>query len=248
MNDILDNEKTWNAVADIFKEGTALPVWGPFGIGDDLNLIPEIDGRTFLEIGCGSGRSIKYLTDHGADKVYGLDLSSVQLGEATKFNEKEIKQGKVKLIKGKMEDRIVVDPVDVVFSIYGFGWTTDPASTLRNIHSYLKPGGLFIWSWDHIIFRNVKYEDEKYIVVDDYHNEKPRAMQDWRKKGCVAHITYRKTATWFRLLKEVGFEVVEYHEPEPKNLGRAHDSHEEYYSIDKAKKVPATFIFVCKKS
>lgn len=53
---ILENQKTWDAVADQFVEASALPVWGPFGVGDDLNLIPEIKDKTFLEIGCGSGR------------------------------------------------------------------------------------------------------------------------------------------------------------------------------------------------
>lgn len=67
-----------------------MPVWGPFGIGDDLNLIPHIEGQTFLEIGCGSGRSIKYLIERGAKKVYGLDVSSVQLEEATRFNKQAI--------------------------------------------------------------------------------------------------------------------------------------------------------------
>lgn len=65
---ITENQKAWDVVADLFAEASALPVWGPFGIGADLNLIPEIKDKTFLEIACGSGRSIKYLTGQGAKK------------------------------------------------------------------------------------------------------------------------------------------------------------------------------------
>jgi len=243
-----ENEKTWDAVADQFIEASALPVWGPFGIGDDLNLISEIENKTFLEIGCGSGRSIKYLIDKGAEKVYGLDISSVQIAEAKRFNEVAITQNKVELIKGKMEDTLNIDSVDVVFSVYAIGWTPDPEITLKNIYSYLKPGGTFIWSWDHALFTDVQYEDGKYVVTCAYHDEKPLTIKNWKKEGVTAHITYRKTATWFQLLRDVGFVVVGYHEPKPKNLDRGFDDPNKYYSIQKAEKVPASFIFVCRKS
>jgi hypothetical protein len=40
---------------------------------------------------------------------------------------------------------------------------------------------------------------------------------------------------------------VGYHEPEPINLSRGHTDPTKYYSIQKAKKIPSSFIFVCKK-
>ena len=128
---ISENKSTWDIVADLFVNSSALPVWGPFGIGDDLNLIPEIKGKTFLEIGCGSGRSIKYLTENGAKKVYGLDLSPKQIEEATAHNQEEIKQNKVQLIRGSMEEKIKIKPVDFVFSIYAIGWTPEPEKHLK---------------------------------------------------------------------------------------------------------------------
>ncbi len=243
---ISENQKTWDTVADLFVDASALPVWGPFGVGDDLNLIPEIKDRTFLEIGCGSGRSIKYLIDQGAKKVYGLDLSPKQLEEAAVFN-REAGENKVNLIQGSMEERVEIQPVDCVFSVYAIGWTQDPKKTLENVYSYLKPGGSFIWSWDHTFFTDVQYEDGKFVVIYNYHDEKPLAIKNWKKEGTVAHITYRKTSTWFQLLKDAGFEVTGYYEPKPKNLSRGHDDPAKYYSIQKAEKVPATFIFVCTK-
>lgn len=244
---ITENQETWDKVADLFVNASALPVWGPFGIGDDLDLIPEIEGKTFLEIGCGSGRSIKYLTEKGAKKVYGLDVSTKQIEEATAHNQEEIKRGKVKLIQGSMEETIDIEPVDFIFSIYAIGWTPEPEKTLRNIYSYLKPGGLFIWSWDHTFFTDVQYEDGKFVVVYAYHEENSLAIKNWKKDGATANITYRKTSTWFQLLQNAGFEIVGYHEPKPKNLSRGHDDPTKYYSIQKAEKIPCSFIFVCKK-
>lgn len=245
---ILENQKTWDIVAPEFFNASALPVWGPFGIGDDLGLISEIKNKTFLEIACGSGRSIKYLVDNGAKKVYGLDFSNTQIEEARRFNIEAVTNGTVELICGPMENTLNIEPVDMVFSVYGIGWTQDPAQTLSNIYSYLKPGGQFIWSWDHAFFNDVIYEEGKFIIKGSYHDEKPIVIPNWKKRpGVNACLTYRKTATWFKLLKEAGFTIVNYHEPKPKNGDWGAKELTRYYTLEKASKVPCSFIFVCQK-
>lgn len=250
MKNILsENEKTWDIVADQFIKGSSLPAWGPFGVGDDLNLIPEVKDKVFMEIGCGSGRSIKYLINNGAKKVYGLDISSIQIKEAENFNKDAINDGKVELSQGKMEKLIDIEPVDIVCSIYALGWTSDPETTLKNIYNYLKPGGKFIWSWDHSFFSDVEYKDGEYVVSHSYHEEKLTTINNWKKKeGATAYITYRKISTWFQLIRNAGFEIENYYEPEPKNMDWGSLDPSMYYAIQKAKKVPTTFIFVCKKS
>ena len=42
------NNKTWDIVADLFFEASALPTWGPFSVGKNLKLINNIKGKTFL--------------------------------------------------------------------------------------------------------------------------------------------------------------------------------------------------------
>lgn len=241
------NNKTWDNVADLFFEASALPTWGPFSIGKNLKLINNIKGKTYLEICCGSGRSIKYLTDKGAKKVTGLDFSITQLNEAQRFNKNKIDSGVVDLIHGPMEKSLKIKPVDVVFSVYGIGWTLNPKKTFANIYSYLKPGGKFIWSWDHKLFRHVDYERGKFVVKHSYHTEEERESKDWKKEGNTVYIVYRKTSSWFKLLRDAGFEIVGYYEPEPINQSRAHSDPKAYYSIQKAKLVPSSFIFECVK-
>lgn len=247
LRKIRANQKTWDKVCDQFADASALPTWGPFGVGKNLKLIPEIKGRAFLEICCGSGRSIKYLTKRGAKKVYGLDISQNQINEASKYNREEIDKGIVELFRSPMEKKLNIKPVDVVFSVYGVGWTQDPELTFSNIYSYLKSGGLFIWSWDHSFFTDIKYKNGKFIVVYPYHEEKSITIRDWRKPKCNAHITYRKSATWFKLLKKAGFQIENYIEPEPLSLEGGYNDPAEYRSIQKARLVPSSFIFVCKK-
>jgi SAM-dependent methyltransferase len=242
---ISENERTWDAVADQFVEASALPEWGPFGVGADLGLIPEVAGLTFLEVGCGSGRSIKWLTDHGAAHVYALDVSSVQLAEAERHNRAAVAEGRVTLLKGRMEDRLAIPSVDVIVSVYAIGWTPDPAATFASLHAALKPGGRFIWSWDHTIATDVQYEDGRFAVAYSYHEEKPIAIKDWKGSGHAAHVTYRKNATWFCLLREAGFEVVGYHEPAPVTLAHGSEDPTKHYAIQKARRVPVTVIWEC---
>lgn len=146
-----------------------------------------------------------------------------------------------------MENKINIEPVDYVVSVYAIGWTIAPEEVFKIIYSYLKPGGLFVWSWDHSIFTDIRYEDNKFFVEHSYHEEKPVTLRDWKKEGTTAHITYRKTATWFQLLRDAGFNIIGYHEPAPKNLDHGHNAPEKYYSIQKAERIPCSFIFVCQK-
>ncbi len=247
-NKLAQNQNTWDKVAEHFFDASALPEWGPFGVGTDLDLIPEIADKTFLEIACGSGRSIKYLIDNGASKVLALDISQTQLDEAKRFNSFAIDKGSVELFHQPMEDLLSIDPVDYVISIYGFGWTQDPKKALQNVFKYLKSGGLFIWSWDHTIFSDVVYKDGDYVVEHSYHEENEIELKNWKKEeGATIYLTYRKTSTWFQMLTEAGFEVVAYYEPAPQNFNRGSEDPERYYSIEKAKKIPVAFIFVCRK-
>ena len=245
---IEQNKKLWDAVHDIFTEASALPALGPFDVGKYLNLIPKIKNKTFLEIGCGSGRSIKYLIRQGAKKVYGIDFSQKQLDEAKRFNKKAVENKKVILIQAPMEKGIKLEPIDVVFSVYGIGWTQNPKKTFANIYSYLKPNGRFIWSWDHSFFTDVVYENGKFVVKYSYHNEKLITLKNWRERKENAHITYLKIATWFQYLTKAGFDIIGYYEPKPENLNRGYRAPKKYYSIQKAEKVPSTFIFVCQKN
>ena len=239
------NQKTWDKVAPSFFEASALPVWGPFSAGRNLNLLGSIKGKTFLEIGCGSGRSIGYLIKNGAKKVYGLDFSASQIAEARRYNKKAVKNGQVELFHSPMEEKINIKRVDIVYSVYAFGWTQEPEKTLSTIYSYLKPGGKFIWSWDHSFFTDVEYKNNGYAITRSYHDEKPIHRKTWMGSG--AHFVYRKTSSWFKLINNAGFTITEYYEPEPRNLARGSNDPTKYYSIQKAKLIPCTMIFVCRK-
>jgi SAM-dependent methyltransferase len=243
VNSLLQqNQAAWNQVASRWYGKGALPEWGPFAVGrDQPDLIGEIVDRSFVEIGCGSGHSIRYLIEHGAAHVYGIDLSDEQIGYARETNRDAIAAGKVDLFTVPMEQALPIDPVDTVFSIYALGWTVDPAQTLRNIAAYLKPGGRLVWSWDHPVYAHIQYQNDQVMMESSYYDEQPHETQN---NGILST---RTLSTWFRLLHEAGFDILDFLEPAPLEIEDKHHNPQKYYSIYKASIIPATMIFVCQK-
>ena len=82
------------------------------------------------------------MAEHGAEEVWGLDLSSEQIKTANET----LKCWNPTLICGAMEEEgdIPKDYFDIVYSIYALGWTSDLRKTLELIYSYVKPGGSFV--------------------------------------------------------------------------------------------------------
>jgi SAM-dependent methyltransferase len=77
------NRAGWNQVAPMFHGGTALPEYGPLApTEDDLGLLDSMPHLRALELGCGSGHSLRYLAERGARELWGVDLSPVQIAFA----------------------------------------------------------------------------------------------------------------------------------------------------------------------
>jgi ubiquinone/menaquinone biosynthesis C-methylase UbiE len=163
------NRAGWNQVAPRFYGGTALPTYGPLAPTEEtLCLLDPVPGMRVLELGCGSGHSLRYLAERGAAEVWGLDLSSTQLVFAA-----DVLKGyepRVRLIESPME----VDPgipaghFDLVFSIYGLGWTTDLPRTLALAATYLKPGGSLVFSGEHPVYGCLSHADGQFVFARPY--------------------------------------------------------------------------------
>jgi len=128
------NRTGWDRVAPIFHGGTALPEYGPLAHTEDtLHLLELPPDLRALELGCGSGHSLRYLAERGACELWGLDLSPVQIA----FAQETLRPfaWRVRLIVSPMEVNpgIPLGNFDLVFSIYGLGWTTDLGTFITEI-------------------------------------------------------------------------------------------------------------------
>lgn len=145
------NSSYWDTKGNDFLGAIVLPLYGPYISEEKCRLFGDVSGKKILEIGCGNGRSLEYHGERKAAELWGLDLSEKQIEKA--------KQHltacglSAKLICAPMEEEcgLPANYFDYVYSIYAIGWTTDLEGTFHRIASYLKKGGVFIFSWYHPI-------------------------------------------------------------------------------------------------
>lgn len=240
------NQKGWNEVAPQFYAGTALPIYGPLAATEeDLNLIPDLAQKRALDLGCGSGHTLAYLWEQkNASEVYGLDFSETQI----RFTQEllEAKGIPAKLFLSSMDENpgLPNDSFDLVVAIYSLGWTPDVGRTLALIHSYLKPGGLFIFSWEHPAYRSLRYEAnlEKYVFQDSYLEEGPVLHRSWR--GVEIVINHRKLSTYLNALAGSGLLFDQLIESNPNRAlaGEEDNDPGKWYSLPRAQFLPTTFI------
>ncbi len=175
------NRAGWDRVAPKFHGGTALPEYGPLAPTEDsLGLLDDKTDLCALELGCGSGHSLRYLAVRGARELWGVDLSPVQVA----FAEETLRPfaPRVRLFESAMEVNpgIPSDHFDLVFSIYGLGWTTDLPTTMGLITRYLRPGGCFIVSGEHPVYGCLEWNGKHYTVSEPYFTEGPREHASWK--------------------------------------------------------------------
>lgn len=248
-NDILkNNKKSWDIVAHHFNGKDALPSYGPFTqTEDELGLFENLSLKRVLDIGCGSGHSLKYMAEKGADELWGVDLSQNQIATA-----KETLKGlKPKLFCAPMEDDIGITKkhFDLVYSIYAIGWTTNLFATFKLIHSYLKSGGYFIFSWDHPLYPHLKSESGRIYLDGSYQQEKAMTYNKFKGENAPMFIPTRKMSTYINELIKVGFTIEKVIESDVSESFDLIDDEvsDRYYSLYKARRFLTTMIIKARK-
>lgn len=265
-HEILDqNKSSWNGMSDSWS-GTVLPIWGcSCPSEDDLQLLPDLNGKRILEIGCGSGHSLKWCGDKGAAELWGLDISERQLENAQEFL---IENGySPKLFCSPMEQNpgLPQNYFDVVYSVYAVGWTVDLQGTFNLIASYLKPDGIFIFSWDHPFLHCVDVVEGKLVFSGNYHETEPFTFHKGENRsevrtskredsyappaeGYPLTLYNRRLSDYINALTAAGFAVERLvEETDIATLERDAGFSSEYYAPCKAKHFPLSLIVKARK-
>ena len=248
---VATNRRGWNQVAACFYGAAALPQYGPLTVTEDeLNLIGDVQGKSVLELGCGSGHSLSYLAQHKRPaELWGLDLSDQQLVYARELlGQHNIP---VTLIQASMHEEagIPQSRFDLILSLYALGWTPDLNQTLSLVFSYLKPGGVLIFSWEHPVYRCLDYraDMEAYIFKEPYLCEEPEYKPSWQGVEIVQFP--RSLSTFLNAVVQAGLIIERVVEGGP-NRDRAQpqdDQPEKWYSLPRAELMPTTLIVKARK-
>jgi len=242
------NRAGWNQVAPKFHGGTALPEYGPLAATEDaLHLLELTPGFRALELGCGSGHSLRYLAERGATELWGIDLSPVQIA----FAQETLRPfaDRVRLIESPMEVDPGVPPghFDLVFSIYGIGWSTDLAAALALAARYLRPGGCLVVSGEHPFYSCLDWNGSQYYLQHAYSTEGPVEHASW--KGVPIVIQRCTLGSFIERIVQAGLAIERVVEP-PLEMALASEAHVDparWYSVSRARMMPTTFVIKARK-
>ncbi|MCR5432454.1 MAG: class I SAM-dependent methyltransferase [Lachnospiraceae bacterium] len=184
-----------------------------------FSLLPDLEGKKVLDLGCGSGeRCIDYLKK-GAASVTGVDISEKMLAVA----EAENNDPRITYLKMPMEEIGSIDDVfDVVISSLAFHYVEDFGGVVANVYRLLRDGGIFLFSQEHPLAtcysgkgdRWTRDENGKklYANIADYCVER-RNDSTWFVEGVQRY--HRMFSTIVNTLCDAGFRILKMAEPYP---------------------------------
>lgn len=181
--------------------------WGIWNVPEsDAHLLPEVDGRDAIELGCGTGYIASWLARRGA-RVVGIDNSPRQL-ETARMLQQEFGI-EFPLILGNAETVPLPDAsFDLAVSEYGAAIWADPYRWIPEAARLLRPGGELVFLGNSTLLM---------LCVSDYEADPigERLLRDYRgmhrfewpdTAGIEFHLGY---GDMIRLLRSSGFEVTD---------------------------------------
>ncbi len=185
---------------------------------DLLALLPEVDGRRVLDLGCGAGQLAHYLATTGAAEVVGVDVSERMLALARA----EWAHPRVTYRREAVE-KVAFPPsrFDVVVSSLVFHYVDDYRALVLRIAGWLAPGGILVYSTEHPIF-TARLPDGGWVLDDagrrtrwglDRYADEGAREETWFVPG--VRKVHRRLATLINGLLDAGLVVERVVEPIP---------------------------------
>lgn len=180
-------------------------------------LMPRMQDKRMLDMGCGYGWHCKYAVEQGAASVVGIDLSEKMIQKAREINS----DPRIAYRVTALEDfHYAPESFDVVLSSLTFHYIQSFEDICSNVNRSLVGGGSFIFSVEHPIFtahgaqewhKGPQGEIEHW-PVDNYFNE---TLRTTNFLGEEVHKYHRTLTTYLGVLLCHGFELIDLIEPQP---------------------------------
>lgn len=187
-----------------------------------LSLLPDLTGKTLLDLGCGVGSHLQLYLQRNAHFVVGIDLSRKMLQQAEQELWKiEAYRDKFALQQLSMEhlSELSFRAFDIITSSFAFHYVQDFPALLRNIYAKLKPNGYLIFSQEHPIVtcyqegerweKNAQKMQLAYRL--NYYRDEGERQRNWFQQSFTTY--HRTTATIINNLIGTGFQIEQMVEP-----------------------------------
>ncbi len=212
---IYDDEMFFEAYANMSRSKGGLKAAGEWSVLEAL--IPNLHGKSVLDLGCGYGWHCKYASDQNAETVLGIDLSIKMIEEALKRNK-----------DSKIEYRVcsIVDyeypqsKYDVVLSNLALHYIENLNDVYRKVYQTLKKNGIFVFNIEHPVFTAGinqdwiydKHGNPLYWPVDNYYYPGERNTNFLDQHVVKQHHTFTQIING---LITIGFEIEAVQEVQP---------------------------------
>lgn len=183
-------------------------------------MLPDFQGKSVLDLGCGYGWHCLYAAEQGASRVLGIDLSEKMLEVA----QKKAENAGINVISYQrmaMEEyEYPEDAFDVVISSLALHYVANLSDVYRKVYRTLRAGGNFVFSVEHPIFtaygnQDWIYDETGKILhwpVDHYFEEGSREAVFLGETVTKQH---RTLTGWLAPLLGAGFQIRQLCEPQP---------------------------------
>jgi len=151
-------------------------------------MLPNLNGRAVVDLGCGFGWFCRWARQHGAARVLGLDVSENMLARAkAETDDKAISYARADL------ERFDLPPgsFGLAYSSLALHYVEHLDRLLETVREALLPDGAFVFSVEHPIYTApaapswvAGAEGRKTWPLDSYLLEGPRTT-DWLTKGVI---------------------------------------------------------------
>jgi ubiquinone/menaquinone biosynthesis C-methylase UbiE len=180
------------------------------------SLMPEVDGKFVVDLGCGTGQMARWVVNNGARSVLAFDASEKMISEAVSLGD----NSQIHFRKHRIEDVDLPDgSVDIVMSGLALHYVADFPRLAGRIRNWLRESGSLVFSVEHPIMtcstrKWIEAPDgtRMHWPVDRYLDEGSRTVE-WL--GTVMPREHRTTATYVNSLLDAGLSIQRLLEPGP---------------------------------
>ena len=152
-----------------------------------LDNIQIKDKATVLDVGCGGGKTIQFLSKRNENgKVYGIDYSRQAVKDSVKKNKEAVERGKVDVLQASVTDMPFLEHTfDTITAFQTHYFWEDLEQSMKEIFRVLKVDGDFL------------LVAEKYKI--EYHRKNYKTKEELEgllKKVGFKSVAFYETRTW----------------------------------------------------
>lgn len=181
----LENRDLWNEWSEDFQalwnantaDGDPPPAPSPFAPdapgAPQPDILDSIEGKTYVELGCGGGQGSVGTAELGAETVVGVDFSGEQLRHARRL--RDFYGVDVAFVNGDVTNLPFADDrFDLASSEAVFQMVERVDRALREARRILRDGGVFVLSVPHPLYENL--DNDTGRIEGEYFDVGPREI------------------------------------------------------------------------